>query len=133
MELKEYQKKTLEQVKRYLDALAEFRDTKDKVLGMVPDFLFDFPPQAAKELAEQRDTWLNPPDMSESYLKKRTLTHLYNQRPEWLALAHKKLDDAVLDAYGWKHDLSDEEILVRLLELNLARAKAETKKKQNRS
>ncbi len=46
MELKDYQKKTLEQVKRYLDSLAEFRDTKDKVLGMVPDFLFDFPAQA---------------------------------------------------------------------------------------
>ncbi len=46
MELKDYQKKTLEQVKRYLDSLAEFRDTKDKVLAMVPNVLFDFPAQA---------------------------------------------------------------------------------------
>jgi hypothetical protein len=28
----------------------------------------------------------------------------------------------VLDAYGWPHDLEDEEILARLLALNLARA-----------
>jgi hypothetical protein len=28
----------------------------------------------------------------------------------------------VLDAYGWPHDLSDEEILARLLALNQARA-----------
>jgi hypothetical protein len=40
----------------------------------------------------------------------------------WLDLAHQQLDRAVLDAYGWPHDLSDDEILPRLLELNLARA-----------
>ena len=54
--------------------------------------------------------------------KKRTLTNLYNQRPTWLDLAHKKLDAAVFDAYGWPHDISDEEILERLLALNLERA-----------
>jgi len=37
-------------------------------------------------------------------------------------MAHRKLDEAVLDAYGWPHDLSDEEILARLLALNLDRA-----------
>ncbi len=34
-------------------------------------------------------------------LKKRTLTNLYNERPAWLDLAHKKLDTAVAAAYGW--------------------------------
>ena len=34
-------------------------------------------------------------------LKKRTLTNLYNERPAWLDLAHKKLDSAVARAYGW--------------------------------
>lgn len=58
-------------------------------------------------------------------LKKRTLTNLYNQRPTWLDLAHKKLDEAVFAAYGWKPDLSDEQILVRLLALNLERAAGE--------
>lgn len=58
-------------------------------------------------------------------LKKRTLTNLYNERPTWLDLAHKKLDAAVATAYGWPADLPDEEILTRLLALNLARAKAE--------
>ncbi len=71
---------------------------------------------------EQRDAWLNPPGASEAELKKRTLTNLYNQRPDWLDLAHKKLDAAVFDAYGWPHDLTDEEILERLLALNLERA-----------
>lgn len=32
-------------------------------------------------------------------LKNRTLTNLYNERPTWLALAHKRLDRAVLAAY----------------------------------
>ena len=50
----------------------------------------------------------------------RTLTALYNARPTWLDLAHRALDAAVLDAYGWPHDVSDEEILARLLALNLA-------------
>ncbi|MBN2100240.1 MAG: class I SAM-dependent DNA methyltransferase, partial [Dehalococcoidia bacterium] len=77
--------------------------------------------EAARELVEKRDAWLNPPGAAEAELKKRTLTNLYNQRPTWLQLAHKKLDEAVLDAYGWPHDLTDEEILERLLELNLER------------
>jgi len=34
-------------------------------------------------------------------LKARTLTNLYNQRPTWLDLAHRKLDEAVFTAYGW--------------------------------
>ncbi len=55
---------------------------------------------------------------------RRTLTALYNARPTWLDLAHKKLDAAVFDAYGWPHDVSDEEILERLLALNHERARA---------
>lgn len=38
-------------------------------------------------------------------------------------VSNKKLDDAVFAAYGWKSDLSNEEILERLLALNLERAK----------
>ena len=33
-------------------------------------------------------------------LKKRTLTKLYNERPQWLKLSHEKLDRAVLAAYA---------------------------------
>jgi hypothetical protein len=94
--------------------------------------------QAARELVEQRDRWLNaaPSVLSDTSPKskndleeegrrqKRTLTNLYNQRPTWLDLAHKKLDEAVFKAYGWEGDLSDEEILERLLALNLERSKA---------
>ncbi len=60
-------------------------------------------------------------------LKKRTLTNLYNERPAWLDLAHKKLDAAVAAAYGWPADLTDEQILERLLALNLERAAEEEK------
>ena len=35
----------------------------------------------------------------------------------------KRLDEAVFDAYGWASDLSDEEILEKLLALNLERCK----------
>ncbi len=84
---------------------------------------------AAEELVEQRDRWLNPEVTVTSQVtvtsdKKRTLTNLYNQRPTWLELAHKKLDEAVFAAYGWKSDLSDEEILEKLLALNLERSRA---------
>jgi hypothetical protein len=78
--------------------------------------------QAAKELVEQRDRWLNAEGLGEANKKKRTLTNLYNQRPTWLDLAHKRLDQAVFAAYGWQPDLSDEEILEKLLALNLERA-----------
>ena len=60
-------------------------------------------------------------------LKERTLTKLYNERPAWLDLAHKKLDAAVAAAYGWPADLTDEQILEKLLALNLARAAEEAK------
>jgi hypothetical protein len=59
---------------------------------------------------------------SAAKLAKRTLTNLYNQRPEWLSLAHRKLDEAVCSAYGWPADLSDDAILEKLLALNLERA-----------
>ena len=55
-------------------------------------------------------------------LKKRTLTNLYNQRPTWLDHAHRKLDEAVFAAYGWPVDLTDDQLLEKLLALNLARA-----------
>jgi hypothetical protein len=102
--------------------------------------------QAAKELVEQRDRWLTPtlppPNPTMNTLNadsksessdlgevsggrrgsKRTLTNLYNARPTWLELAHKKLDEAVFAAYGWKSDLTDEEILEKLLRSNLERS-----------
>jgi len=79
---------------------------------------------AARALVEQRDRWLNPEGVTDADLKTRTLTALYNTRPTWLEMAHHRLDDAVLAAYGWPRDLSDEGILGRLLALNLERAGA---------
>jgi hypothetical protein len=85
---------------------------------------------AAKDLVERRDRWLNPEGASEAELKKRTLTNLYNQRPTWLDLAHQRLDHAVLDAYNWPHDITDDQILERLLTLNLERASESYRSKQ---
>jgi len=84
---------------------------------------------AAKRLNRLREEWLNPGpveglQLPETELKKRTLTNLYNQRPTWLVNAHAALDAAVLGAYGWGDQLSDSEILARLLELNLQRESA---------
>jgi type II restriction/modification system DNA methylase subunit YeeA len=115
------------------DAVSGFRYTSTTTFETFP---FPWPPgkeqqdnlyvqaiaAAAKELVEMRDRWLNAEGLSEDERKKRTLTNLYNQRPTWLDLAHKKLDEAVCDAYSWSHDLSDEQILEKLLALNLQRA-----------
>ena len=97
---------------------------------------------ASKRLVQLRDRWLNPPEWvewvdepvpgypkrpvprdegAEKELKKRTLTNLYNARPQWLENAHAKLDAAVAAAYGWDNDVAEEETLRVLLELNLAR------------
>jgi len=65
----------------------------------------------------------SPPANAAGSGSKHTLTGLYNQRPTWLDLAHNRLDQAVFAAYGWENTLSDEEILERLLALNLERAK----------
>ena len=68
------------------------------------------------------------PDLSAADLKAlqaRTLTNLYNARPVWLLLAHHALDKAVATAYGWidyAETMTDDELLSRLLKLNLERA-----------
>ena len=64
---------------------------------------------AAKRLDELRRNWLDPEGITETELKKRTVTNLYNQRPTWLQNAHERLDRAVFAAYGWwSPDISDE-------------------------
>ena len=103
---------------------------------------------AAARLNELRENWLNPADLvvrepevvpgypdrilpkdkaATAELKKRTLTNLYNARPAWLDNAHKALDEAVAEAYGWGEDyraglLNEDEILARLFRLNQERA-----------
>ena len=97
---------------------------------------------AAQRLVELRDRWLNPPEWVEwldepvpgyptrsvprdeaatTALKTRTLTNLYNARPQWLANAHSALDAAVATAYGWPADISDDDALAELLALNGSR------------
>jgi len=85
---------------------------------------------AAEEVDRLRQGWLNPPEdsIALSELKRRTLTNLYNQRPTWLENAHRKLDEAVFAAYGWPEspdEISDAEIVKRLLQLNLQREAVE--------
>jgi hypothetical protein len=52
------------------------------------------------------------------------LTTLYNHKPQWLTDAHRDLDATVAAAYDWPADISDEDALAKLLELNLARTAA---------
>ena len=94
---------------------------------------------AARRLIGLRDRWLNPPEWVEwvdepvpgypkrpvprdddaaTVLRKRTLTNLYNARPQWLANAHAILDSAVATAYGWPAEISDDDALAELLALN---------------
>lgn len=71
------------------------------------------------------DHTLHPEGADESDLEGRTLTDLYNARPTWLQNAHAALDRAVFAAYGWAEDpeqISEEELLGRLLGLNVRRA-----------
>jgi type II restriction/modification system DNA methylase subunit YeeA len=72
---------------------------------------------AAKELIEQRNNVLNDPNGDA-----KTLTALYNKlekgNASWLSNAHRVLDEAVFAAYGWPIELTDEQILERLLALN---------------
>ncbi len=78
--------------------------------------------QAAEALDTLRRGWLNPPNVIPSVLKDRTLTNLYNERPTWLINAHARVDRAVHAAYSWPYPLDDQEILLRLLQLNTERA-----------
>jgi len=80
---------------------------------------------AARRLNELREGWLNPQGVPEAELATRTLTNLYNTRPAWLDHIHKQLDGAVLDAYGWPHDVVDDDLLSELLTLNLERESLE--------
>ena len=98
--------------------------------------------EASRRLVELRDRWLNPPEWVEwvdepapgypkrpvprdedvaKALKKRTLTNLYNARPQWLADAHDALDAAVAAAYGWPAGISGDDALRELLALNSSR------------
>ena len=81
--------------------------------------------EAAWELDRLRRGWLDPAGWSESRKKARTLTNLYNEKPQWLLDIHARLDAAVLAAYGWSADLAAHDLVGQLLALNLARESAE--------
>ncbi|MYE31188.1 MAG: class I SAM-dependent DNA methyltransferase [Chloroflexi bacterium] len=125
-------------------------DTPDEALTREQRAHRDAIGEAARALDDARRHWLNPPELvreepdvvpslpprllpvdedAERELKRRTLTNLYNQRPAWLAHLHDTLDAAVFAAYGWEEagapsELGEEELLERLLALNLERAEA---------
>ena len=99
--------------------------------------------EAARRLVELRNRWLNPPEWvawveepvagypkraeptASAPLKelgRRTLTNLYNERPQWLTDAHGELDAAVAAAYGFPTDIHDHEALAALLKENFTRS-----------
>ena len=102
--------------------------------------------EAARHLVALRDCWLNPPEWvhwveepvpgfparpvprnseAAQALKGRTLTNLYNAKPQWLANAHAALDAAVAAAYGWSEDITEDAALAALLALNLEQGAAD--------
>ncbi len=80
---------------------------------------------AAVNLSKLREGWLHPSGATATALRRRTLTNLYNERPTWLDNVHARIDEAVAEAYGWPANLTEAEILERLLVLNLERAESE--------
>ena len=56
---------------------------------------------------------------AERALRARTLTYLYNARPQWLADAQAALDAAVAAAYGWEEGITYDEALQELRDLNI--------------
>jgi len=78
--------------------------------------------EAARTLNELRVGWQDPPGLAPGDLSKRTLTNLYNSPPTWLSHAHERLDRAVHAAYGWPYPLADDEVVARLLEMNVTRS-----------
>ena len=122
-------------------------DTPDEALTGEQRAHRDAIARVALALDETRRRWLNPPELvreepdivpslpprllpvdkdAERVLKRRTLTNLYNERPAWLSHLHDNLDAAVFAAYRWEEagapgELGEEELLSRLLALNLAR------------
>lgn len=109
---------------------------------------------AAKRLNDLREGWLNPaewvrveaevvpygmsaspypprvvprPDLGErehKELQARTMTNLYNTCPDWLASAHRALDEAVATAYGFEYraEMANEQVHTLLITENRTRA-----------
>lgn len=120
--------------------------------GMTPDISADTAREqpaaaaieaAARRLDELRNGWLYPSDLVQLVpevksgfpdrrmpvdddaaraLARRTLTSLYNERPDWLVEAHRALNAAVANAYGWTSDISVDDALRELLAINKARS-----------
>ena len=65
-------------------------------------------------------------EKAEKALKERTLTRLYNNRPQWLDNVHKALDTAVAEAYGWDPGIGEDEALQALLKINQERSREES-------
>lgn len=117
-----------------------------KAKAVTEDEPFQAIAKLAADLNTWREKWLNPEDWLDWEIthkeqaagfpprpipkpehaaewKKRTLTNLYNEMPNGLKLRQEKLDKAVAKAYGWNDytpEMTDAEILQRLLKLNLA-------------
>jgi hypothetical protein len=90
--------------------------------------LYEAPVSVPEVVESYPDRILAKNEAAAQVLKQRTLTNLYNERPAWLDNAHHDLDAAVADADGWKPDVSDDEMLTKLLALNLERVNAYPKR-----
>jgi hypothetical protein len=88
---------------------------------------FPFPgrSEAVAEVAEALDAYRKGWQRAEPRWRGRMSTTRWSGASRCCEL-HARLDRAVFAAYGWPCDLADEEVLVRLVELNARRAGAST-------
>lgn len=100
----------IESAARQLNLLRHSYLFPDGLVTSVPEVINGFP-----------DRIIPVDDAASRTLTSRTLTALYNEMPTWLVEAHRTLDAAVAEAYGWPSDISNDEALNALFEMNQTR------------
>ncbi|MCX7301339.1 MAG: BRO family protein [Rhodobacterales bacterium] len=104
---------------------------KQTMTGVTESGLYALILTSRKPAAKRFRKWVTS-EVIPAIRRDGTLTNLYNARPAWLDHAHRALDEAVAEAYGWGDAwraglLTDDEILARLFRLNQERAAVQGK------
>ena len=116
-----------QKLKARIDALAEELDaTRKRVLDEHPDLtltkLYNVLERLRAIQAGDADATVLPLTSQEEDIRDHGLVLIIKE-------LHDRIDAAVFEAYGWPADLSDEEILARLVALNKVRAAEEARGK----
>lgn len=122
---------TLEDRPRYTPSLCispfPFPDATPEQRKIIGDLAEELDATRKEVLAEHNDLTLTGLYNLREKLRKGEPFDMVEQdqrtrgRVDIIAELHDRIDAAVADAYGWPHDLSDEEIVARLVALNAER------------